>query len=139
MLGVDGDHEVLVWGVRVHARPRVEAAARQFRDVLGQVAAEEANLLFLHLPVYGFGAGGDAAGPEEGGLHAAVVVLGREAVEHIAVVRLPDKDREAVREERLQAIRRLVPEHYLPDHLEREIQVPEQLRGPGAWRDHKPL
>src|SRR5215204_5594841 len=125
MLGVNGDHEVLVRGVRVHARPRVEATARQFRDVLGQVAAEKTNLLFVYLAVYGLGAGRDAAGAEEGGLHTEVVVLGREDVEHVAVRILPDKYMVSFREERLQAVRRLVPEHHLPDHLEREIQVPE--------------
>src|SRR5215208_8340474 len=128
MVWVYGDYEVLVGRVGVHANPRVEASARQVRDVPGEVAADEVDLLFTNLPVYRLRGGGDAVGPEEGGLHAAVVVLDREAVEHVAVVGLPDKDREAVREKRLQTTRRLEPVHHLPRHLEGQIHVREQLR-----------
>src|SRR5215208_3359513 len=132
MVWVYGDYEVLVGRVGVHANPRVEASARQVRDVPGEVAADEVDLLFATFPVYRLRGGGDAVGPEEGGFHAAIVVLGREAVEHVAVVGLPDKDWEALREEKLRTARRLEPVHHLPRHLKGQIHVREQLRGPGA-------
>src|SRR5215212_9158809 len=132
MVWVHGDHEVLVGSVSVHASPRIEASPRQVRDVPGEVAADEVDLLFTNLPVYRLRGGGDAVGPEEGGLHAAVVVLGREAVEQVAVVGLPDKDWEALREEKLRTARWLEPVHHLPRHLKGQIHVREQLRGPGA-------
>ena len=72
MLGVSGDHEVLVRGVRVHARPGVEAASREGGDVLCQVTSDEVDLLVVHLAVYRVGVGGDAAGPEEGDFDPAI-------------------------------------------------------------------
>src|SRR5215218_3983556 len=132
MLRVQRDHEVLVRRVGVHARPRVEAATRQLRDVLRKISPEEIYLFLVNLPVDRLRGGGDAARPEEGGLHAAVVILGGEAVELVAVIRLPDEDGETIREEGLEAARRLEPVHHLPLHLERDTQIGEQLRGPGA-------
>ena len=61
VLGMGGEHEVQIRGVRVHARLRLEAAAREVGDVLHQVGADEIYLFFVDLPVYGLGCGGYAA------------------------------------------------------------------------------
>src|SRR5918997_281354 len=138
-LRVQGDHEVQVRGVGVHADPRVDTPACEIGEVLSQVGPKKVYLLIVDFPVYRLSGCGDAAGPVKGGLHASLVVLDREAVEPVAVVRFPDVDGEAVREERLATVLRLEPVHHLPLDLERETQIGEQLWRPGAGRDHEPL
>src|SRR3712207_7241979 len=118
---------------------RSETPACQPGDVSCQVGSDKVDLLAVDFPVYGLGGGGDAAGPVKGCLHAALILLGGETVEPVPVVRLPDKDGEAIREERLEATLRPEPAHHLPLHLEGEAEAPEQLRGPGAGGDHEPL
>ena len=100
--------------------------------MLRQVAADKLDLLRVDLPIDVLRRAGNAAGSEKSGLYASILVLDGKAIEHVAVVRLPDKDGEAVREEELDSFQRLEPVHHHTLYLQRETQVLEQLRGPGA-------
>src|SRR5919112_4541993 len=100
VVGVRGDNEVLVRGVRVHAGLRVEKVTVEVGNVPGDVAPDELDLLVVDLAVYRLGVSRPAVGPEERGLDPACLPLvGGDGVERVAVLGLPDKDREAVGEE----------------------------------------
>src|SRR5215212_9865526 len=83
-------------GVLVYMQARLESAPRHIWDVLRQVAADKLDLLRVDLPIDVLRRAGNAAGSVKSGLYASIVVLDGKAIEHVAVVRLPDKDGEAV-------------------------------------------
>src|SRR5215218_11124308 len=99
VLGVRGDHEVLVRGVSVHAGLGVEELAVEVGDVRGDIAPDKLDLLVVDLAVYGLGVRRLAVGPEERDLDPACgSVVGGDGVERVAVLGLPDKDGETIGE-----------------------------------------
>src|SRR5215208_1257095 len=140
VVGVRGDHEVLVRGVRVHAGLRVEEVTVEVGDVPGQIAPDELDLLIVDFAVYRLGVRRLAVGPEERRLDPSCgPVVGGDGVERVAVLGFPDKDRKAVREVGFDAAFRVEPEQDLARNPEREPEIREQPRRPRPGRDDQPL
>src|SRR5215208_2138123 len=118
VVGVRGDHEVLVRGVRVHAGLGVEKITVEVGDVPGEIAPDELYLLVVNLAVYRLGVRRLAVGPEERDFDPATLsVVGRDGVEGVAVLGFPDKDGEAVRQEGFDAAFGIEPEQELARDL----------------------
>jgi hypothetical protein len=117
VIWVRGDDEVLVWGVGVHAGLRVDEVAVHGRDVAGEVAPDKLHLLVVDLPIYALRIGRFAVGAKERRLDAILAVDGRDAVEHVAVVRLVDPDGDPLRCVGFHAALRPEPEQELARNL----------------------
>jgi hypothetical protein len=118
VLGVRGDHEVLVRGVRVHAGLGVEKVTVEVGHVPGEIAPDELYLFVVNLAVYRLRVRRLAVGPEERDLYPAPwSLVGRDGVERVAVLGFPDKDGEAVGEERFYGAFRMEPEQELARNL----------------------